>query len=178
MKKPLIADWKKSDVTKAWTASNFHSQGRHLAVANGTFDVGLHAGHLRTLSWIFSRRWLARPGEIVQVVLLNSDESVRKIKSPHRPVQPFDERAAALLELDWVSAVIGFNELTPDDLIKYLVPDILVKGAEYVNKEVPGLATVVAHGGMILFVPFARTEKGVCYSSSRLIEQVQSSSKY
>lgn len=97
---------------------------------NGCFDI-LHVGHVRTLR--FSRS----QGDLL-VVGLNSDRSVRALKGEGRPVLPETQRAEMLASLQSVSHVVVFDEDTPEDLIRRLRPDVLVKGADWAGKRVAG----------------------------------------
>ena len=101
---------------------------------NGCFDL-LHVGHLRLL-------WIARSQGDRLVVGLNSDESVRRLKGPMRPIVPVDERREMLLALEPVDQVIIFYEDTPLTLIEALRPEVLVKGPDYAGRECCG-ATLV-----------------------------------
>ncbi|HOJ39880.1 MAG TPA: adenylyltransferase/cytidyltransferase family protein, partial [bacterium] len=93
-----------------------------------------------------------KAGDIL-VVGLNSDASVRKLKGPERPFLPEKERAEILSALEAVDYVVLFHDLTPIKLIKALQPDVLVKGAEYRDREVVGASLVRSYGGRILLVP-------------------------
>lgn len=116
-------------------------EGRKIVFANGCFDV-LHAGHLSLL------RRAAATGDFL-IVAINSDESVRKLKGPERPVYDERDRAELLGGLACVGAVVVFSEETPERLIKAVTPDVLVKGAEYEGTEIPGAAHVVGAGGRV-----------------------------
>ncbi len=113
---------------------------------NGVFDI-LHAGHVKYLE--FSRK----QGDLL-VVGVNSDESVRRLKGPTRPINRLEDRLAVLAGLQAVDYVIAFNEDTPAALIDALLPDVLVKGADYADKEVVGRATVENNGGTVILAPF------------------------
>ncbi len=118
--------------------------GMRLTMTNGVFDV-LHRGHVDYLaeSAKFGRRlWVA----------LNSDESVRRIKGVKRPLVSFEDRAELLLSLKSVDAVIPFDEETPELLYQTLLPDILVKGADYSIEQIAGAKAVVAAGGEVKLV--------------------------
>ncbi len=104
--------------------------GRKIVFTNGCFDI-LHAGHVSILE--FSRA----KGDIL-VVGLNSDDSVRRLKGPTRPVNKQQDRALVLAALESVSYVCIFNEDTPHNLIKAVRPDVLVKGGDYKPSEIVG----------------------------------------
>jgi len=119
-------------------------QGR-LVFTNGVFDL-LHAGHIE---YLFAARAL---GDAL-VVGLNSDASVRRLKGPDRPVNPAEDRALVLAGIGCVDAVCVFDEDTPRELIAALLPDVLVKGADYRIEDVVGRAEVEAAGGTVRTVP-------------------------
>lgn len=112
---------------------------------NGVFDL-LHPGHIRILD---SAR---REGDVL-VVGLNSDDSVRRLKGPSRPVRTAAERAIVLAGLEAVDAVVEFAEDTPALLVEQLLPNVIVKGGDYSPSTVAGADTVQAHGGRVVIVP-------------------------
>ncbi|MFN0012377.1 MAG: PfkB family carbohydrate kinase [Phycisphaerales bacterium] len=109
--------------------------------ANGCFDV-LHAGHVSLL------RRAAALGDFL-VVAINSDESVRKLKGPDRPVYTLADRAQLLGELECVGAVVEFADDTPERLVRAIRPEVLVKGAQYEKASIPGAAFVESIGGRV-----------------------------
>jgi D-beta-D-heptose 7-phosphate kinase / D-beta-D-heptose 1-phosphate adenosyltransferase len=119
--------------------------GRTVVFTNGCFDL-LHVGHLRLL------RQAAELGHFL-VVGLNSDESVRRLKGPSRPINPEDARAELLAGLECVDAVTIFGEDTPLELIDAILPDVLVKGGDYRPEEVVGSDEVQASGGRLVLIP-------------------------
>jgi D-beta-D-heptose 7-phosphate kinase/D-beta-D-heptose 1-phosphate adenosyltransferase len=119
--------------------------GERLVFTNGCFDL-LHAGHLALLEAA------AGLGEAL-VVGLNSDDSVRRLKGPGRPLVPQAERAALVAALRPVDFVVLFGEETPQRLIEILLPDVLVKGADYALEAIVGREIVEAHGGEVVRLP-------------------------
>ncbi len=115
-----------------------------LVFTNGVFDL-LHAGHLRLLE-------TARTFGDRLVVAVNSDRSARRLKGDRRPIVPEQERARLVAALRAVDAVTLFDDDTPRRLIEALVPDVLVKGADYTEAEVVGADTVRAAGGRVELV--------------------------
>jgi len=109
---------------------------------NGCFDV-LHRGHVEYLE-------AARRMGDVLVVGLNTDDSVRRLKGPARPVNPEDDRAYVLAGLAAVDYVTFFADDTPRDLIAALLPDVLVKGGDYRKEDIVGGAEVEAAGGEVV----------------------------
>jgi D-beta-D-heptose 7-phosphate kinase/D-beta-D-heptose 1-phosphate adenosyltransferase len=128
------------------TQLTWHRNQSHAIVfTNGCFDI-LHKGHVDYLQFCKSS------GDVV-VVGLNSDESVRTIKGPERPINSQDDRAAVLAALAAVDYVTIFDEPDPLNLIKALEPDILVKGNDWKDKGVVGREFVEARGGRVLLAP-------------------------
>lgn len=120
-------------------------RSERVVFTNGCFDV-LHRGHVEYLE---SAR---RLGDLL-VVGLNTDDSVRRLKGPSRPVNPEDDRAYVLAGLAAVDYVTFFAEDTPRDLIVSLLPDVLVKGGDYRKEEIVGGAEVEAAGGEVVVAP-------------------------
>lgn len=112
-----------------WVAKQ-RKAGKKIVFTNGCFDI-LHAGHVSVLEFSRSK------GDVL-VVGLNSDDSVRRLKGPTRPVNKEADRALVLAALESVSAVCLFKEDTPYELIKLVRPDVLVKGGDYKPSEIVG----------------------------------------
>ena len=124
---------------KQWQA-----QGLRVGFTNGCFDL-LHAGHLHSLSE--SKKQCDK-----LVVGLNADVSVQQLKGLGRPVQNETTRAQVLSALRMVDAVVVFNEDTPAQLIETLLPNVMFKGADYLNKEVAGAQAVLVAGGQVVLI--------------------------
>lgn len=131
-----------------------------LCFTNGCFDL-LHPGHVKYLE---DARAL---GDFL-VVGLNGDASVARLKGPSRPLQDEGARAAVLLGLRSVDAVIRFDQDTPFELIRALAPDILVKGGDYTVDGVVGRDLVEARGGRVEIIPFLPG-----HSSSAIVERIK-----
>lgn len=116
-----------------------------LVFTNGVFDL-LHPGHVDLLA-------AARGLGDALVVGVNTDQSVRRLKGPGRPVRGEADRAYVLAALEAVDAVVLFGEDTPRDLIRALRPDVLVKGGDYTPDRVVGRDDVEAWGGRVVIVP-------------------------
>jgi rfaE bifunctional protein nucleotidyltransferase chain/domain len=140
--------------------ANWRRQGQRVVLTNGCFDL-LHGGHVALLD-------AARREGDVLIVALNSDRSVREIKGPTRPVLPEQERTEALAALESVDAVVLFDEPTPAAVIEALVPDVLVKGADWESDSIVGSATVEQAGGRVVRVPLVAGR-----STSALIERIR-----
>lgn len=133
-------------------------QGQRVVFTNGCYDL-LHPGHIRLLEQARSL------GDLL-VLALNSDASVRRMKGPTRPLVAEDERAEMALALEAVDAVTLFDEETPRELIAVLLPDVLIKGADWAH-FVAGREEVEAAGGQVLTVAL---EPG--YSTTNLVEKI------
>lgn len=120
-------------------------EGERVVFTNGCFDI-LHRGHVHYLE-------KARKLGDILIVGLNSDESVKKIKGEERPIVSQDDRAFVLSALGCVDYVCIFDEETPEELIKKLVPDILVKGADWEKEDIVGKDIVEKSGGQVVTIP-------------------------
>ena len=135
--------------------------GRTVVFTNGVFDL-LHIGHLRYLKY-------ARGLGDVLVVGVNSDASTRRLgKGDDRPVTPESDRAEILSGLSCVDAVLIFQEDTPETVLERLQPDVLVKGADWEGRDIPGRESVERRGGRVVFAPF---ESG--YSTTRILDTIK-----
>jgi len=123
-------------------------KGKKIVFTNGCFDI-LHAGHV---SYLEKARKL---GDVL-VVALNTDESTRRLKGPTRPVNPLKDRAKVMAALESVSYVTWFGEDTPLNLIRKILPDVLVKGGDYRPKDIVGYREVVDHGGSVKVISFLK----------------------
>jgi len=120
--------------------------GARLVFTNGVFDL-LHVGHVRYLAQ-------ARALGDALVVAINSDRTVRELKGPGRPVFDQAERAEILAALRHVDYVVVFDDISPRNLIRELLPDVLVKGGDYQLDEIHGREEVEAAGGEVISLPF------------------------
>ena len=125
--------------------AHLRKANRSLVFTNGVFDI-LHRGHCEYLD-------AARRCGDALLVGLNSDASVRRLKGPQKPIVPEDDRAFVLAMLACVDYVVLFDEDTPFELISALVPDVLVKGADYTLDTIVGRDVVEAAGGRVLTIP-------------------------
>jgi D-beta-D-heptose 7-phosphate kinase/D-beta-D-heptose 1-phosphate adenosyltransferase len=116
-----------------------------VAFTNGVFDL-LHPGHIDILA-------AARASAEALVVGINSDDSVRRLKGPTRPMRTDAERAYMLGALECVDLVVIFPDDTPLNLVNHLRPDVIVKGGDYSEATIVGAAEVKSWGGRVLVVP-------------------------
>jgi D-glycero-beta-D-manno-heptose 1-phosphate adenylyltransferase len=134
--------------------------GRRIVFTNGCFDL-LHPGHVRCLSQ-------ARALGDVLVVAINSDRSVRGNKGSERPLIAEQDRAEVLAALGAVDYVTIFDEPTPRALIARMLPNVLVKGADWAPDQVVGREEVEAAGGRVVSIPLAPG-----YSTTKLIQKIR-----
>ena len=140
--------------------ANWQSAGKKVVFTNGVFDL-LHIGHIT---------YMAKAAELGDklIIGLNADSSVKRIKGESRPINDQNNRAALLAALFFVDAVVIFEEDTPLNLITALMPDILVKGADYLIENIVGGKEVVANGGEVKTINFVEG-----YSSTSIIEKIK-----
>jgi len=125
-------------------------KGKKVVFTNGCFDL-IHAGHVDYLT-------KAKEFGDVLIVAVNSDESIRRIKGKTRPITPLSERGFVLSNLKAVDYVTPFEEDTPFEIIKDLVPDILVKGADWSIENIVGRDTVESNGGEVKTIEFVNNQ--------------------
>lgn len=124
--------------------AEWRSAGETIVFTNGCFDI-LHRGHVE---------YLAQAADLGDklIIGLNTDASVKRLKGESRPVNDEKSRALLLSALQFVDAVVFFDEDTPYELIKQVQPDILVKGNDYKPEEIIGYDIVTAKGGKVLTI--------------------------
>ncbi|HIF29557.1 MAG: D-glycero-beta-D-manno-heptose 1-phosphate adenylyltransferase [bacterium] len=133
---------------------------KKIVFTNGCFDI-LHVGHIRYLAEAKSL------GDIL-IIGINSDKSVKKLKGPSRPINSLSDRALILSELKSIDYVVSFEEQTPLELIKMIMPDVLVKGGDYTIDTVVGSNQVIDAGGEVTLLKF---HDG--YSSTNYIDKIK-----
>ncbi len=137
------------------------SQGEKIVLTNGCFDI-LHAGHLRYLQQAKSL------GDRL-IVLVNTDESVKRLKGEQRPINSLAQRMEMLAALECVDWVMAFAEDTPKQVIEQLLPNVLVKGGDYTDiKDIAGHECVLKHGGEVKILSFVAG-----HSTTGIIEIIQ-----
>ena len=142
------------------TINHWKSEGKRIVFTNGCFDL-LHLGHVEYLNKA------AEKGDVL-IVGLNTDDSVKRLKGETRPIQKLEARAAILASLECVSLVIPFADETPLKLIQTILPDVLVKGADYKAENIVGYTEVVANGGKVETVEIVEG-----YSTTNIIEKLK-----
>jgi D-beta-D-heptose 7-phosphate kinase/D-beta-D-heptose 1-phosphate adenosyltransferase len=141
----------------SWRVTN-----KTIAFSNGCFDI-LHEGH------IFSLSAAAKEADYL-IVGINSDESVKKLKGPERPINNEKSRSLLLSNLAIVDAVVIFNEETPLELIKSILPDVIVKGGDYTIEQIVGSKEVIANGGRVVINPIVEG-----FSTTGIIQHIKGS---
>jgi D-glycero-beta-D-manno-heptose 1-phosphate adenylyltransferase len=141
-------------------AAQWRFTGKKIAFTNGVFDI-LHEGH------IFSLSQAAKEADFL-IVGLNADASVKRLKGESRPVNKQESRALILASLIIVDAVVIFEDDTPLELIKALLPDVMVKGGDYTIEQIAGSKEVIANGGRVVINPILNG-----FSTTSIIEQMK-----
>jgi len=150
------AEWEAARrVVAAW-----REQGKTIVFTNGCFDL-LHPGHIDYLG-------KARALGDVLIVGLNDDDSISGLKGSSRPINPLSDRKCMLAALKAVDLVVPFAEQTPLELIKTLLPDILIKGGDYTPENIVGAKEVHDNGGHVSVITFVDG-----HSTTALIKRIQ-----
>lgn len=149
-----------NSVTLESALKTYRSQGKKIVFTNGCFDL-LHVGHITYLEE-------AKKLGNVLIVGINTDESVKRLKGPTRPVQNESDRCQILAALKSVDHTILFPEDTPLNLIKSIKPDVLVKGGDWKPEQIVGSEFVLALGGSVQSLNFVDGK-----STSNIIEKAQ-----
>ena len=133
---------------------------KKIVFTNGVFDI-LHEGHIASLSDA------AAYGDIL-IVGVNADVSVKRLKGESRPINNEHSRAILLASLIMTDAIILFEDDTPLNLIKSIMPDVLVKGGDYTVEQIAGAKEVLANGGEVKIVPILQG-----FSTTSIIEKMK-----
>ena len=126
--------------------NEWREKNQKIVFTNGWFDL-LHLGHID---------YLAKAKDLGDKLIIgvNTDDSVRRLKGVYRPLQDENSRLHILAALEFVDAVILFNEDTPYELIKKIQPDVLVKGADYKIEDIVGYDIVTSRGGSVKTIEY------------------------
>jgi D-glycero-beta-D-manno-heptose 1-phosphate adenylyltransferase len=136
------------------------AMNKTVVFTNGVFDL-LHEGHVASLSQA------AQEGDYL-IVAVNGDSSVKRLKGDSRPINNENSRALLVASLLIVDAVIIFHEDTPLELVKQLLPDVMVKGGDYTVEKVAGAKEVIANGGRVVINPILQG-----FSTTSTIEKMK-----
>jgi D-glycero-beta-D-manno-heptose 1-phosphate adenylyltransferase len=140
--------------------SDWQRAGNRVVFTNGCFDL-IHLGHV---DYLEKARML---GDKL-VIGLNTDDSVSRFKGPERPLQDQTSRARVLAAMQFIDLVVFFNEDTPLNLISELLPNILVKGSDYLADNIVGADVVKKNGGVVKTIDFVPG-----YSTTRIVEKIK-----
>jgi D-beta-D-heptose 7-phosphate kinase / D-beta-D-heptose 1-phosphate adenosyltransferase len=138
---------------------SYRRQGKRIVLTNGCFDI-LHRGHITYLN-------RAKGLGDVLIVGVNSDESVRRLKGPERPINSLEDRLRVLSALSCIDHLVPFDEQTPHRLIQAIHPDVFVKGGDYTRETLPEAELVEQLGGAVRILPFLASR-----STTNLIERI------
>jgi D-beta-D-heptose 7-phosphate kinase/D-beta-D-heptose 1-phosphate adenosyltransferase len=138
----------------------YREQGRRVVFTNGCFDI-LHRGHITYLH-------RAKALGDVLIVGVNTDEGIRRLKGPQRPINSLEDRLQVLGALSCIDHLIAFDEDTPCNLIKALRPDVFVKGGDYTRERLPEAPLVEELGGIVQILPFVQDQ-----STTGIIARIQ-----
>ncbi len=139
---------------------HWKAKGEKVVFTNGCFDI-MHLGHVDYLE-------KARSLGDRLVLGLNTDDSVSRFKGPSRPIQDQHSRARILAALQFIDLVVFFNDDTPLNLISELIPNVLVKGSDYLAENIVGADVVKKAGGVVKTIDFVPG-----YSTTRIVEKIK-----
>ena len=161
MKSPQVIPGKVLDLPKLkHLVAQWRVLKKTVSFTNGCFDI-LHEGHIASLSQA------AKEADYL-IVGVNSDASTRRLKGENRPVNNQHARSLVLASLLMIDAVIIFEEDTPLELIKAVLPDVLVKGGDYTIEQIVGAKEVMANGGRVVINPLVDG-----FSTTKIIEKMK-----
>lgn len=139
-------------------------EGKKVVFTNGCFDL-LHSGHVHLF------REAKKLGDVF-IVAVNDDASIKKLKGASRPIFPLEERFEILEAIEEIDYLTSFSEETPQKIIAFLLPDVLVKGGDWKPEEVVGKKEVEGAGGKVVIIPYLKDR-----SSSEIINKIIQSAK-
>ena len=151
----IVRNWE--DLSQ--TLALWRFKGFSIVFTNGCFDL-LHLGHVDYLE-------KASALGDKMVLGLNTDDSVSRIKGPSRPLQNEESRARVLAAFEFIDAILFFDQDTPKELIEFVQPDVLVKGADYAEEDIVGGDFVKGKGGRIERIEFVEG-----YSTSKIVAKI------
>jgi rfaE bifunctional protein nucleotidyltransferase chain/domain len=154
-KQKILTNW--ADLKKTIDSQRV---GRKVVFTNGCFDI-LHVGHVRYLQE-------ARAQGDLLLVALNTDASVKRLKGPERPIQNEGARSEIMAALGCVDFVTLFDQQTPEELIREIRPDVLVKGGDWTVDKIAGGAFVQSYGGEVKSLHFSEG-----HSTTNIVEKIR-----
>jgi len=151
-----VEDWESATTqVKIWKGN-----GENIVFTNGCFDL-LHPGHIHYIMEAASL------GDRL-VIGINTDKSVEGLKGRGRPINNLNNRMLMLAALDWTDLIVAFDQDTPEQLIKAIDPDILVKGGDYKIEEIAGAKYLLSKGGKVFSLGFTEG-----FSTSKTVEKIR-----
>lgn len=141
-------------------ARQLKATGEKIVFANGCFDL-LHSGHVYLLEQ-------AKASGSKLIVAINDDESIKLLKGSARPIVQLPDRLRMIAALESVDCVVSFSHTDLEQLVENIKPDLLVKGSEYANKQIPGASVVEKYGGKVMLVDM---QNGM--ATTRIIEEIR-----
>lgn len=160
MKKPEYIQQKILTLPEAvQRVAQWRITGKTIAFTNGVFDI-IHSGHIASLSQA------AKEADFL-IVGINSDASVKRLKGDSRPVNDETSRCLVMASLLMTDVVVIFEEDTPLELIKAIMPDVLIKGGDYTLEQIVGAKEVMAAGGRVVINPIVEG-----FSTTGIIEKM------
>jgi len=133
---------------------------KKIVFTNGCFDL-IHLGHIEVL---------ARSADLGDILIIgvNTDSSIKELKGNNRPIIEENSRAQQLASLEFVDAVILFNEQTPLELIKVIKPNVITKGGDYTSKQVVGNEIAFKNEGEVIIIPLTQG-----YSTTSILDKIK-----
>ena len=138
----------------------WRGENKKIVFTNGCFDL-IHLGHIEVL---------ARSADLGDILIIgvNTDSSIKELKGNNRPIIEEDSRAQQLASLEFVDAVILFNEQTPLELIKVIKPNVITKGGDYNSEQVVGNEITVKNEGEVIIIPLTQG-----YSTTSILDKIK-----
>ena len=140
--------------------TDWKEENKKIVFTNGCFDL-IHLGHIEVI---------ARSADLGDILIIgvNTDNSIKRLKGKNRPIVEEISRAKQLAALEFVDAVVFFDEDTPIDLIKVINPNVITKGGDYNTDQVIGNDIVTQNDGEVVIIPLTRG-----YSTTSILEKIK-----
>lgn len=140
--------------------TDWKEENKKIVFTNGCFDL-IHLGHIEVI---------ARSADLGDILIIgvNTDNSIKRLKGPNRPIVEEISRAKQLAALEFVDAVVFFDEDTPIDLIKVINPNVITKGGDYNTDQVIGNDIVIQNDGEVVIIPLTQG-----YSTTSILEKIK-----
>ena len=140
--------------------TDWKEENKKIVFTNGCFDL-IHLGHIEVI---------ARSADLGDILIIgvNTDNSIKRLKGPNRPIVEEISRAKQLAALEFVDAVVFFDQDTPIDLIKVINPNVITKGGDYNTDQVIGNDVVTQNDGEVVIIPLTQG-----YSTTSILEKIK-----